>query len=231
MRLHTPAAALCLAIIAFIGSLPAARAESVRLVRLSAPTLEAVAGTTLPGTFSVRVERATGEPIPGVRLAFSVNGWSCWIPGPPDQVCPEDHWYGGFETGEEPLPGGIWAVSGPDGIATVTTAFRAGHPPAKHTPFVFDIYPYASRQTTPGGFTITLEEALRPIGGYLVAATSVVILAGPTSPVPGLDVTALGVLALLLGSAGAWRLRSGRARPTLAITPPAADARAASTAT
>ena len=200
---------VCIAFIAAIGLTLPAWAASVRIVLLSPPIQTSTAGAILPSAFSVRVERATGEPIPGVRLGFADNVSGCWLTGPPDQICPEDHWYGNFEVGGVPTPSGAYAISGPDGIATAPTAYRLGHPPRMYPPFVYDVYPFASTQTTPGGFTITLEEALSPIGGFLAAATSVVVKDGAASPVPALGTTALGVLALFLAGASVWRLRRG----------------------
>ncbi len=209
MRPNSVPAAIWVAFITLIGLTPLAWAEPVHLVLLSPPTQTAAPGGILPSTFSVRVERATGEPVPGVRLGFGDNVSSCWIPGPPDQICPEDHWYGEFEVDGVPTPSGAYAISGPDGIATAPAAYRLGHPLGRYLPFVYEVFPYASTQTTPGGFTITLEEALNPIGGLLAGATSVVVWGEATAPVPALGTTALVALALLLAGASVWRLRRG----------------------
>jgi hypothetical protein len=180
----------------------AARAEPVRIVLLSAPTRNAAPGEMLDAPFRVRVERASGEPLAGVVLSYAVDLCITVATPPPGWECPNAAEYGGFDDGASLQ---VLVTTGSDGTVTAPP-FRAGNPTAAHLPFGFKVLPYASTQTTPGGFTITLNDAVSPIGGYWAAATTVNIEG--VQPIPALDGARLLLLVLLLAVAGAWRLRS-----------------------
>jgi len=179
-----------------------ARAEPVRIVLLSAANRSAARGEPLDGPLRARVERANGEPLAGVVVQFYVNLCIPIGTPPPGWSCPEASEYGGFDDGANLE---ATATTGADGIVTAPP-FRAGNPTPQHFPLEFELLPYAPAQTTPAGFTITLDDAVRPIGGYLAAATTVLI--GGVAAIPALDGAHLVILGLLLAAAAAWKLRS-----------------------
>ncbi len=206
MRFHklSPRSRL-IATIALFCALPAA-AEPVRLVLLSPPAQVAASGDLLSSPLLVRVERASGEPISGVQLSFTANAIVCQDPPLPGVPCPTSEWYGDFEGAPPATPNTIVVTSDADGVAT-TPLFRVGTPPSEWLPFGFEMFPYASAQTTANGFTITLDDAVHPIGGLLAAATDVVIMGGGAAAIPVLDRGGVVVLALLLAAASLWWLR------------------------
>lgn len=175
-----------------------ARAAPVRIVLLSAPVVHTVADAPLP-PFRVRVERATGEPLAGVQLEYFIDD-ICALPAFP---CPDPSEYGGFDDGASQS---VLVTTGSDGTAT-TPVFRAGHPLAEHLPLEFHVIAYAPPQTTPGGFTISEDDAWSPIGGFYNAATTVRI-EGDLLAVPALDAAHSVVLGLLLASLAAAKLRA-----------------------
>jgi hypothetical protein len=183
-----------------------ADAEPVRVVLLSAPMLHALPGQTLP-PFRLRVERANGEAVPGIRFSYVVDGCVEAADPPLGSSCPQPFEYGGFDDGTIDY---VELTTGSDGTVT-TPSLRAGHPLPQHLPFEFHMFHYVPWQTTPSGFTITPLDAVQPIGGLLNGSAAIRI-AGEPAAVPALDRLEMMVLALLLAAAGAWKLRSVRAQ-------------------
>ena len=179
-----------------------AAAEPVRIVLLSPATQTATAGEPLPFEIRIRVERANGEPVPGVQVYLYV--YRCSEPaGPGTGECPGYEEYGGWTSGD---PVQALVTTGGDGTASAPP-YRVGDPLPEHQPFVFTVVAYASAQTTAGGFTITLGDATQPIGGYFAGATTVQL--GSIDAIPA--VGSLGIVLLTVGLAAAAfrRLRSG----------------------
>ncbi len=179
-------------------------AEPVRMVLLSPPTQTTAPGAQLPSPLVVRVERANGDPVPGVQIWYGVN--TCVSIPFAIPLCPTFEEYGGFETGELPRPLGVLITTGADGIATAPP-YRVGIPSAQHPNLQFGIFPYASTQTTPGGFTITLNDAVNPIGGLSAAMTNVNISFGAAPSAPVLSPVGIAVLSFLILAAAWWKMR------------------------
>jgi hypothetical protein len=146
---------------------PIAKAEPVRAVLLTPPTMSVSPGQRLPVALAVRIERADGHVVPGAQVVFVVN--LCFeVLG---VRCPAESEYGQFETSG---PDRLSAVVATDlAGAAVAPAFQAGYPEAARMPFEFTIFPYVPAQTVPGSASISLTDALNPIGGFRVAATTI----------------------------------------------------------
>lgn len=187
---------LVLVVLSFVVAFPtSAVAEPVRVVLLTPATQTAAPGQLLAVPFSIRVERANGEPLPGVQINYAVNQFGCLSSSLPP--CPPgDGEYGGFDTSAPP-PLHVTVTTGADGTVTAPP-FRAGMPVPGRLPFEFTVLPFAFAQTTPNGFEITLSESLRPIGGLGAANTTVVIAAPQTEEIPAIGPAGLLMLALVL---------------------------------
>ena len=160
------------------------------------PNMEAVNGSTrimLAGgvaepPFAVRVTNAQGQPIPGVRVEFSVNHCLDFLP-PPGGGCPPAALYGRFNASN----GSPGEVSDANGLATAT-AFVAGSIPGQ-----YEVYARVPEQQVgtlqiPSNANFLFFQVYQQTGGGAGAPAGPVI---PTTSAWGLG----AMMVLLLGVA------------------------------
>ncbi len=175
----------------------AAIAEPVRVVRLSPATQSVLPGQLVPERFRLRVERSSGEPVPGAQVWYSELRAYCT--GPDDPTCDQTH-FGGFEPRYFPGdPLSALVTTGSDGTAT-TVPYRVGRPAS--LPFQLEFEAAVPSQTTPGGIVI---DGGIPDGDH----HSIVTIEGLVS-VPTLGSVGMATLVALLAAAGVWTVARTR---------------------